>query len=249
MYGAIDLHETENVIRLRDLRSFHIDSNSINLEATVTFFDLETGVSKILQDSIVEFPAAFTHNFVIKNEFKPRGIYRVTADRSDGKSVASSFAMPGVTEAKVLPIIDTGVSCSTDIKIVFKNVMPDEQIRWYAGYRYQKQMYWLELTGRCNRFYDAENRELVITDEPWGILTQFFHPPRVGFGCEGREPDFDCSSLDDGRIYLRYLHLGPEWNKVFPARAADPLEVGDVENGIGFVGGFREDTLSFKVYQ
>lgn len=60
-----------------------------------------------------------------------------------------------------------------------------------------------------------------------------------------RYPTVLCDDLDTGQFVIRYKHLGPEWKRVYPVRPRIPDEVGDVENGLGFLGVFREDTLTF----
>ena len=62
-----------------------------------------------------------------------------------------------------------------------------------------------------------------------------------------RNPTVLCDDLDSATFTIRYLHLGAEWKNVYPVRPTNPDDVGDVENGIGFLGAFREDTLRFTV--
>lgn len=247
IYGAMDLHETEHVIRVRDLRTFLRDSSSINLDATVTFSDLTNNTSQVLKDSVVQFPANFTHNFILNKTFEPRSPYRVDVKRSDGIGVSSMFTTPGITETEVVSESDE-IRCYTEIKLVFKNVMPDEQVRVEFGIMYQEEMYWIEFTGVCITEYFEDRHELVITAKPYLLLD--FIWPKPGMdpppNCRDfRYPTVLCNDLDTGNFVIRYKHLGPEWKKVYPVRPTIPDDVGDVENGLGFLGAFRQDTLTF----
>lgn len=247
IYGAMNLHETGHVIRVRDLNVFHQDSSSINLDAEVTFYDLENGTSQSLRDSIVQFPANYTHNFVLTKEFLPRKPYRVTVERSDGLSVSSDFTTPGVTEAHVFPSFGP-YSCFTELQLAFTNVLPNEQIRWEIGFRYNEETYWKELTNKCPQSYDSERNQLTISMDTRGFLNTIFPRPMNNGLCEfGNSPEVSCGDLDSDEVQIRYLHLGPEWNLIFPVRPSDPVDIGSIQNGLGFLGAYSRGTLSYTV--
>lgn len=247
IYGAINLHETEHVIRVRDLNVFHQDSTSINLDATVTFFDLEKGTSQVLRDSIVLFPENYTHNFLLNKEFAPRAPYRVVVERSDGASVSSNFTTPGVTEAHIFPF-DEDLSCFKTVLITFRNLLPSEQIRWEIGFSHDDEIHWRELTNFCPQSYYPERNELIVSMDTRGLLNTIFPPPMDNASCRfAADPVVSCRDLDSNEVQLRFLHLGPEWNLIFPVRPSDPVDVGDVENGLGFLGAYRRGTLSYTV--
>lgn len=247
IYGAINLHETEHVIRVRDLNTFHQDSNSINLDAVVTFYDLENGTSQSLSDSVVQFPANYTHNFILEKDFVPRTPYRVTVERSDGLSVSSDFTTPGITETHIVPSFGP-YSCFTELQLVFQNVLPDEQIRWEIGFRYNEETYWKELTNHCPQTYDQKKSQLIISMDTRGFLNTIFPKPMENGLCRFKsDPEITCMDLDSDVVQIRYLHLGPEWNLVFPARHPDPVAVGSIQNGLGFLGAYRQDAFSYSV--
>ncbi len=249
IYGAMDLHETKHVIRVRDLRTFLRDSTSKHLDAIVTFSDLTNNTSQVLKDSVVQFPANFTHNFILNKEFTPSSPYRVDVERSDGIGVSSVFTTPGITETELVSNNDEDeIKCYTEIKMVFKNVKPGEQVRVEFGIMYQEKMYWVEFTGICVTEYFEDRYELVITAKPYLLLDLIWPKPGMDPppNCRDyRYPTVLCDDLDTGQFVIRYKHLGPEWERIYPVKPTIPDEVGDVENGLGFLGAFREDTLSF----
>lgn len=242
------MSETKHVIRVRDLNVFHQDSSSINLDAEVTFYDLENGTSQSLRDSTVQFPANYTHNFILKKEFVPRKPYRVTVERSDGLSVSSDFTTPGVTEAHVFPFFNEGLSCFRTVEVTFGNLLPNEQIRWEIGFRYNEETYWKELTNKCPQTYDHDRNQLIISMDTRGFLNTIFPKPMDNGLCRfGTDPEVSCRDLDSDEVQIRYLHLGPEWNLIFPVRPSDPVDVGSIQNSLGFLGAYRRGTLSYTV--
>jgi len=122
VYGALNINEDRHIIRVRDLSSFHSDSSTRNIDAVVTFHDLEAGTSQILRDSVAHFPAGFTHNFILEKNLKPRTTYKVTVEGSDGRIVSSTFTTPGITKVLALPL-GTPVSCSANIQFEFENLV------------------------------------------------------------------------------------------------------------------------------
>lgn len=172
VYGSIDMHETDHVIRVRDLNTFFNSESSQNLDATVTFYDLEEGTSQVLQDSVVRFPANYTHNFLLNKAFKPSRRYKVAVERSNGESVSSMFTTPAITESEFFSV-SRKVGCYTPFQLIFKNVMSDEQIRIEFGVKYDNKTYWFEFTNVCITEYFEDRHELVITANPTCYWTLF----------------------------------------------------------------------------
>lgn len=249
VYGAIDLHETKNSIRVKNLKIPFDSEDSKLFDASVTFFDLRLGTSELLRDSIVAFPANYTHNFVLDKNLDPSSPYQIIVERPDGEFVSSMFSTPAVTETEV-SFTGEKIGCYTPLKLVFKNVLPNENIRVHFGVRYQKQMYWYEFSRICPEGHVEGEDEFIIETKPYLLLDLIWPEPGMDPppNCrDPRRPTVLCSDLDSPTFTIRYWHLGPEWQKVYPAWPVNPDNVGDVENGLGFLGAFREDTLIFTV--
>lgn len=248
IYGALNIDESRHVIRVRDLNQFHNDSSSINLDATVTFHDLENGTSQVLRDSIVQFPANFTHNFILEKELQPRTTYRISVERSDGESVSTTFTTPSVTNLQILPI-GADVNCSGQVRFAFQNVLPSEIIRWDIGFEYNESIYWLEFSRFCGQKYEESLQRLLVTTRPIILLNEIFPSSSDSFNaCQPPwTPTVRCKNLDTETAHLRYLHLGPEWQKVFPIYANDPLDIDAVANGLGFLGAYHQGSATFQV--
>jgi hypothetical protein len=63
--------------------------------------------------------------------------------------------------------------------------------------------------------------------------------------CRDTPSEITCADLESPNITIRYLHLGPEWQKVYPLYPNDPEGIMDIENGLGFFGSYRDETISY----
>ena len=250
IYGALNINETDHVIRVRDLSVVHNDSSSAILDATVTFHDLEAGTSQVLRDSVVQFPAGYTHNFILNKELKPRSTYQVTIEDSDGSTVSSTFTTPGITKVLVLPL-DTPISCSRRFRVDFENLLPDEIIRIEVGFLYQESIHWFEPNLYCAGVeYEEPLQQLLVSTTPLFLLNEVFpsNERAQWEDCsQAPSPRVRCRDLDNGAAFFRHLHLGPDWNKVYPNYPRDPLDIEDIANGLGFLGAYYDDITEYTV--
>lgn len=242
VYGALDIDKSPNFIRIRDLRT-PLSADSSGLNATVEFEDLETGVTTLLRDSIVEFSGNFTNNFILNEDLNPRKLYQLTVTRPDGNSVSSVATMPGITQHQILPL--GMVDCFTRLRIRFQNVIPSEQIRLEVGFSYQGTK-WQEVTQYCE--LERNENTVMLNISTREMLGMTFPAPGTDLiSCRQTRSEVSCNDLDSPTVQLRYFHLGPEWQRVYPFYPNDPEDIGDVENGLGFLGGYREEATSYTV--
>lgn len=244
-YGAIDLNEHPNYVRVRDLKIPFL-SEPDSLDAEVTLLHLESGIQSTLEDSIVTFSGKITNNYIITDTLLPRNTYKLSAMRkSDGATSSSIATMPGITEHTVSP--DSNVDCHQPITFRFKNVLPSENIRIEAGFVHDKQITWFEVGRICDIRQTGDN-EMVFSASPNNLLGIVFPPPGINMlVCKDITPAVECDQLDSNVARLRYVHFGPEWNAVYPLRPVNPTAVLDVDNGLGFFGGIRRDSFTFTI--
>lgn len=243
IYGALDIDQTTNYIRVKDLR-LPLSADSDSIDAVTEFEILETGARTILRDTVVEFNGNFTHNYILNQDLAPKKSYKVTVNRSDGNSVSSVATMPGITEHEVEP--SQVAQCVSPVEITFENVLPDEQIRLEVGFGYDGGFLSQEVSRFCK--FEREGNQLSLLTSTKDLLGMVFPAPGVNLvTCKGTPPAFSCDELPSNKVQLRYLHLGPEWQNVFPLYPNDPEDVADVDNGLGFFGGYRQDTLSYRI--
>lgn len=242
IYGALNLDENPNYIRIKDLRTA-LGADSSNLNATVEFENLEIGAAAILRDSVVKFGDISTNNFILNEDLKPRNSYRITVTRPDGNSVSSIATTPGVTVHSITP--NETVDCFSEIQLVFENVLPSEQIRLEVTIdSYESRTF--EVSRFCT--FDREGNAALLTLTTRDFLGMLFPAKGVNLiTCRGTESEITCEDLESPKITIRYLHLGPEWQRVYPLYPNDPEDIMDVENGLGFFGGYRDETISYTV--
>ncbi len=242
IYGALNLDENPNYIRIKDLRTA-LGADSSNLDATVEFHDLEIGAITALQDTVVKFDGISTNNFILDKDLEPRKSYLITVTRPDGNSVSSIATTPGVTIHSITP--NESVNCFSEIQLMFENVLPSEQIRLEVSMAsYVSRTF--EISQFCTFEREGNTASLTLTTRDF--LGMLFPAKGVNIiTCRGTESEITCEDLESPKISVRYLHLGPEWQKVYPLYPNDPEDIMDVENGLGFFGGYRDETISYTV--
>lgn len=246
-YGAIEVGKTPNVVRIRNLdEPFLADSGAF--DGTVTFEDLETNEVTTLKDTVINFSGNTTHNFIIENEIDLDKSYLLKAVRSDGLKSESVATTPKMTAVNFSP--DQNISCNTAIDFVFGNVMDAERIDVEISVLFQSQ----RVTGSLSIFLDELERnpstdEVNIQMSPLNLLVEVFPPilpDNPTFNPYFLIPTVSCEQIENRELQITYKHFGPEWEKGTPFRGPVDTESGDVENGVGFFGAFRQDTFTIN---
>lgn len=248
VYGALEVGKPQNIIRVRNLREpFRADS-VFPFDATVTFQDLQTGETTQLRDTVVNFEAGRTHNFILNQELKLDSQYQITVERSDGEQVTSVATTPALTEASYFPA--QFINCETKIDFRFRNVEQSELIQMEIGATYRGDVHWAEMDLVSKVEYDSQLEVHRVQMSPRNLLVEVFTPvlpdnpyydPYTLF------PTVGCNELDNNTIMIRYKHYGPEWQTGRPIEEGEiDTDSGDVENGLGFFGAYRVDTFSFQ---
>lgn len=246
IYGALNMEHDLHYIRVKDLKIPLASDSSKNIDATVLFEDLESGIQKILQDTVVEFSGNYTHNYILNENLGVRNPYQITVTRSDGNSVSSIATTPGITSPAAIP--SENVGCFQPMVIQFDNVLPSEQIRYEVGFEYNNDIRWLELSRICPLTRIQNENSVSINLIPLDLIGAVFPSPGVDrIACDSRLARIGCNDLDSEVVRFRYLHLGPEWQNVYPLYPVDPEDIGDVNNGLGFFGAYRSDSFNFTV--
>ena len=256
MYGALEVGETPNYIRIRDLQIPFGQEDFQDLNATVRFENLDSGIRTTLEDTIIVFSGNATHNFIVNESIQPQGKYRIIAERSDGAVVQTMATAPHITKVEAEPI--ENVDCEQQIEFYFSNIPAPEQVQMEVGFFHEEKMQWNEvsLVDQLKRVGDTD--VFYISMSPRNLLVEVFTPnlelevdgvirnpipPRFLF------PTVHCRELDSNVAQIRYTHFGPEWEAVEPIYPVNPDDIMDVENGLGFVGAYRQDTFSFTIDQ
>jgi len=253
VYGAIELGGDNNIIRIRNVSiPFLADSGSGYDNINVSLREVDSGREISLRDTIVNYNGNYTVNYLIGEELQARITYDFSIIYDDGNEVNSVFTMPGVTRHRINQ--NTIVNCYHPIRFTWDNVIAPEYILVEVGVNYQGQTYWgeVERIDEPDRVPGANSMDMVLTVRQ--LLVDIFPPPIGGEGAtsipvELWSPTVECNELDNNEIYIRYIHFGPDWEQFEETDyyIFDFLDSGEIENGIGFLGGIRRDSYRFEV--
>lgn len=242
IHGALNVSKDWQAVRVRNLKNPITPEGTGELEAKVTIENLETGATVPLQDSVVTFEGVTTHNYWAHFDVTPDTKYKVTVSGPDGRSTATATTRtPKIKRARARP--DSG-NCLDAFTVWFPNFDELALIQARIGYMPDRQMVWRDLTPRFGRqdgktvpLVRFQPEELIKPDIPsQDEPSRLFYEPR-------------CWELTDNKIYVGFRHLGPAWSGRFPGQEVefDPTETGRVQNGLGFFGGYRMDTIAVEV--
>lgn len=251
IYGALKVGESTNYIRVRDLlQPFNSDS-TFQMNAAVTFTDLATGESTVLRDTVVNFSGNETHNYILTKELQFDSKYQVTVEGANERSVSSIATTPRKTITEHLPNNEF-VFCETTINFTFANVRPPEFVQMEIGAEYGGTTHWapMEVVGDIE--YSTVEEHMFVRMSPRNLLVEIFTPilpDNPYFNPYLLFPTVRCDELDSNIIHIRYTHFGPEWGIGRPQKNGPiDIESGLIENGLGFLGAYRTDTLMVQFY-
>ena len=248
IYGALSISKSPNYIRVKDLTVPFLSDSARNIDAIVTFEDLQQGTSTVLEDTVVNFSGNFVHNFIVDQPLQPNGEYRLRAERSDGAVATSKATAPGVTN---VVLSDEEIPCTMSFTTRFQNVVRPEYVRMEVGATYQGSVHWADVgqVAQVQRTPNAD--EMFITMTPRNYLVEIFPPGQIdnpSIDPRILSPTVACDELDTNVIMIRYNHFGPEWDLIRPGRGPfDPTESPDVVDGLGFFGAYRTGTYTFEI--
>lgn len=250
-YGALEVGKSPNVVRVKDLNEAFL-SDSAGFNGTVTFQDLETGEVITPRDSVVQFTAGFTHNFIIENEIEHNKTYLLTAERPDGLFGRSVATTPAKTEVVLLPDYETA-PCEQAITFRFNNVVAPEFIDIRVSVLYDGDDETADMRFFLQEFNRPDGEDSIeIRLSPLNLLVEVFPPDAMInnplLDPYSANPTVGCSQLDSNQMDIIYTHYGGEWSVARPIiRGLLDFDSGDVENGLGFFGGFYRNTISIII--
>lgn len=248
VYGALEVGEDQNIIRVRNLLEPFGTDSSFTFDASVTFTDLQSGETTQLRDTVVSYEVGRTHNFILEQGLELDSQYKITVERSDGEQATSIATTPGLTEATYAP--GQFIKCETEIDFRFYNVKQSELVQMEIGATYQGDVHWAEMDLVGEIEYDPQLEVHRVQMSPRNLLVEVFTPvlpdnpyydPYTLF------PTIGCHELDNNTIQIRYKHFGPEWQTGRPIEEGEiDTDSGLIENGLGFFGAYRVDSFSFN---
>lgn len=239
LFGALDASADTQFVRVTPIRPT-FEATPGPIDARVVLEDLQSGETAVWRDSLVEIRGRPAHVFWSTAPVRPRRSYRLTATRSDGAAssatvaVPDSFPVPGLQAEALIRGADGRVVLGQQVVVRGVARLVDLRVRY----------------------------GVVFSDEPDVVRSaEVIHMDRVssgsGFHSVGFLAGDDLRSVAAARpgaaMSVRWVEVtvsgaGPEW----PELTAEELEAlglpgsaGNVENGVGFVGGVVSQTWPF----
>ncbi|NGP76141.1 hypothetical protein G3570_05830 [Balneolaceae bacterium YR4-1] len=238
IYGALDLRDDMNFVRIKDLnRTLQQDTSGV-IDATVIIEDLQSGVSDVMQDSIVAFDGVKTHNFYTGMEILPDTRYRVSVERSDGRTVSAEAETPSYSQTNVEPVME---DCLTPIHVTFDPVEERINLSLNIGFNYDGEIQWVpyrESIGAGPGDINNGEKSETFTFIPKTVLDEFTGASNpFSSGAEA----IGCHQLDNDQFYVRYTHYGPN---SFESATSDSIQI---PRGTGRLLSLYKDTLNFRI--
>ena len=239
VYGFLNLSDDKHFVRVKDTERPVPADTTRKLDVTVSLQNQSTGETMTLQDSVVEFDGIYTHNFWLEKDIQPKSEYRLTVEGGNGTYVDATARLPPQTDVKVTPPV---ARCTETIQVAFPNMSDVTRIQAEVGFRWEGQWHWTALP-IPSPSSDIETSFIPEIPEPEedeaGVIERLINDPAL------YEVDNHCALLDDGKFYVAYTHLGPDWPTQSPV--VNPLETESVDGGLGAFGGLHRDTLTVPV--
>lgn len=230
VYGALNVHEDVNYIRIKDLNAPLVEDSTRTFEATVSLENLQTGTSEVLKDTTVQFENVYTHNFRSTLEITPATKYRVTVEHPNGRTTQATATTPRIAETSVEP---KHADCETPITITFEPVQDPNDLDVTIGIKRSGKMRWI------SSFHPSPGNgddAAHLSFTPLNVLDAIFK-------LNLNKPDHPvwCHQLDSDEMTIRYTHYGPDF---FGDTPSDSL---NVPGGVGRFGGMYDDSFSFTI--
>lgn len=253
IYGALSLNETPNYVRIRDVTTPFFSDPDEGFNATVTFEDLGTGATTVLQDTVVNFGGNFVHNFKIEQPILPQKEYKLTVTGESGQTASSTVETPQITNLEIIPTPGTvDYFCETQITFLFRNVVEPEDVFLEVGFTDNDGvLLWnkVNIVDKPEHVPGRDEMRLIIS--PRQLMVAVFPPsaidnpsinPRTLF------PSVSCTTLENTTMRFRYTHFSKEWHPIrYPDGPLDPLSSPMVENGLGIFGAVLEDSFTLPL--
>ena len=252
-YGAIQVGESFNVVRVKDLNeAFLNDSNEFRGEVSLS--DLETGNLLTLKDSIISYPAGYTHNFIIEDEIEHNKVYSIEAVRADGEKSQSIATTPGKTEINLNPQNEF-YECNDRITFSFGNVVDQEFIDLRISAEYQGEVRQADMRFYLQFFEHDDDQDVVqLNVSPHNLLVEVFPPNSIlnnpTLNPFTVDPIVTCNQLSSDTLIITYTHFGREWAPARPViRGLLNIDSGDVIGGLGLFGSYYRNSIELPLAQ
>lgn len=226
VFGYLDGGAPAQFIRISPLRDT-LYADPEKLDATVTLEHLATGQTIPLYDSTFTFPdGRVVHNFLTYEPMQPGATYRFTATRSDGAASRATVAVP---EGFPDPLLDTGISPGSQTLPSQSMVISGVETLALLEIKY-------EVMGSGGKVDQIEVSYVSRARPSGGALVVGFDAYR---DLQERIGDLgQCPTVVSATVRIASASPGwPNFEDFDEETLALPGSAGNIENGVGFLGG------------
>jgi hypothetical protein len=244
VYGYISATQNRQFIRVRSLKE-PLDSNSpSSLDATVTLENLATGEATELNDSLIVFDdedsRTVTYNFWTDMRIQHNTQYELTVDGPEGVTRAVTTTPTGADPA----VMPDSSSCVAPFTILFRET---DRLPLFAEFQfgYQDGLSSIRVLEDNPPPFPAEPTYQFIPDNILARRIPLPPQPELAMAYAPR-----CGVLDSEILEFEYVYVSPNWVDKLPADGEDfdpTIDQQDIENGAGFFGALRRDTIRIRV--
>ncbi|MBO6585819.1 MAG: hypothetical protein JJ953_06910 [Gracilimonas sp.] len=195
IYGPLNIFQTPNYIRVHDNKAPLSEEGTLPLDVEMTFTNLSTGETEVLEDSIVAFDNVYTHNFQINMPVQFDERYRISMQ--DEKGV--SYDITSVTTKQTdLTVLKDSVTCISPFRIRLTNIDLAAGERLDAEVAIKVGQQWLWTPREMARVHDEDLENLTLSWTPYSI-SEFVFGPFDAISCNG---------FSSEKIRFRFTHVG-----------------------------------------
>jgi hypothetical protein len=200
IYGPLNMLDTPNYIRVHDTNDLLNTNATRDLGAEVSFTNLNTGATQLLEDEFRIFDSLYTHNFEIPDSIKFDTRYKISLEDEDGFKDSLITVTPKRSQVS---LSNTLVDCDEVFQIRFTNIDLEagEELELETGLQLGNQWFWTQRNSTIE--YDPETEILKAKWTPIGISAALFGELQGGTLVYPQ-----CFEFDNTKIRIRYRHLG-----------------------------------------
>lgn len=236
IYGFLDASADTQWVRVMPVRE-NLYPGRDPIDAIVTLEHVESGSSVVMNDSLFGyFHDRYAWNFWTTWELHPEQTYRLTAERSDGKS---SYAEVSLPKDFPIPVVETDdPQFGTSARVYFNDIehLADVRVIHYLRFHHTDQEYIVPF-GHLQQPFLQESGEYMI----------FINPSK------DRETIGSLIGDNPHTTYPMQIFIasaGPEFRH-FPMidqrEAVIPERISNITNGIGYLAGIVSKTIPYEM--
>ncbi|MCC5907152.1 MAG: hypothetical protein JJU13_13155 [Balneolaceae bacterium] len=242
IFGLLEYPANTNWIRVSEVRNSQFLDENATIDAMVTLQHLESGQAETLKDSLVQYETGIiAFNFRSTMELEPEHTYLLKAERSDGQtSIAKVTLPPNFPDPKIEPgqpvvrLQLKGIEHLADVSVSYdvRNNRNGSIRKWTFHHTQDTLGYQL--------FHNPPptDEHIVMLDiiPHWLMICRFYESQNIPY------------TILQSELYT--ASASSEWQNFSKGNSLEAQlpDIGNVENGAGYLIGIVSKTLDFELF-